>query len=421
MRGCGVREPSLTGTRHPEPFSDESPTMRLAYSEEHEALRQELRAYYKKLLTPEIIAEVRRSEGVGPIVREVVLQMGRDGWLGIGWPKQYGGRGMTPIEQFIFFDESMRAGAPVPMLTVNSVAPTIMQFGTDEQKNFFLPKILKGELHFAIGYTEPASGTDLASLQCKAVRDGDEWVINGQKIFTSLATDADYIWLAVRTDPEAVKHKGISMIIVPTNTPGFRCVPIKNMGDMNTNQTFYDDVRVPASNLVGKLNGGWKLITNQLNHERVTLCSSGMIEGLYEDTVRWAKATRLANGKRVIDQEWVQLNLARIYARLDALRLMNFKIAWGAEQGLPISPAHASGIKVFGTEFYLEACRLMLEVMGAAGPIRGGSPDAVADGRVGFFMRSIHILTFGGGTNELQRDLICLFGLGMPVAPRAFS
>jgi 3-oxocholest-4-en-26-oyl-CoA dehydrogenase alpha subunit len=392
--------------------------MKLAYSAAHEALRQELRAYYAKLLTPEIMDEVRRSEGVGPVVRKVVLQMGADGWLGIGWPKEYGGRGLTPIEQYVFFDESMRVGAPVPMLTVNSVAPTIMQFGTEEQKQFFLPKILRGELHFAIGYTEPDAGTDLASLKTRAIRDGDEWVINGQKIYTSLATDADYIWLACRSDPEAPKHKGISMFIVPRETPGVRVVPIKNMGEMNTNQTFYDNVRIPVGNLVGKLHGGWKLITNQLNHERVTLCSAGMIEGPYEDVLAWARATRLADGRRVIDQPWVQQNLARIHARLDFLRLMNFKVAWGAEQGQAMSPAHASSIKVFGTEFYLEACRLLLEVMGAAAPLRRGSPDAVINGRIEFLLRTIHILTFGGGTNEMQRDLICLFGLGMPVMPR---
>src|ERR1043166_7325296 len=148
--------------------------MKLAYSPQHEALRQELREYYRKLLTPEIQEEVSRSEGVGPLVRKVVLQMGADGWLGIGWPKEYGGRGMTPIEQFIFFDESMRAGAPVPMLTVNSVAPTIMRYGSEEQKQYFVPKILAGEIHFAIGYTEPDAGTDLASLKTQAVRDGDE-------------------------------------------------------------------------------------------------------------------------------------------------------------------------------------------------------------------------------------------------------
>jgi len=304
------------------------------------------------------------------------------------------------------------------MLTLNSVGPTIMQYGTDEQKQFYLPRILRGEIFFAIGYTEPSAGTDLASLQCRAVRDGDHFVINGQKVFTSLATDADYVWLEVRTDPEAPKHKGISIVIVPTDASGFRCVPIQNMGGMNTNQTFYDDVRVPAGNLVGRLNGGWKLITNQLNLERVTLCSSGMIEGSFEATVDWARQTQLADGRRVIDEPWVQTNLARIHARLEFLRLMNYKVAWNAEQGEPLNPAHASTIKVFGTEFYLEACRLMLEVMGPAGTFRPGSPDAALGGRVAQLLRAIHILTFGGGVNEMQRDLIALFGLGMPVAPR---
>ena len=392
--------------------------VKLAYSAEHEALRQELRDYYGKLLTPEILKEVRRSEGVGPVVRKVVRQMGEDGWLGIGWPKEYGGRGMTPIEQFIFFDESMRVGAPVPMLTVNSVAPTLMQFGSEEQKEFYLPKILKGEIHFAIGYTEPNSGTDLASLQTRAVRDGDQWVINGQKIFTSLATDVDYVWLAVRTNEEEKRHKGVSLIIVPSDAEGFKVQPIRNMGNFNTNCTFYEDVRVPVGNLVGELHGGWQLVVNQLNNERVTLCSSGMIEGLFEGVIEWAKETRRADGTRVIDQEWVQMSIARIYARIDFLRLMNFKVAWSAEQGLPLDPAHASTVKVFGTEFYLEALRSMLEILGPQANFRGDSPESVLGGRVGQMLRSLHILTFGGGVNEMQRDLISMFGLKMPVAPR---
>jgi alkylation response protein AidB-like acyl-CoA dehydrogenase len=392
--------------------------VKLAYTEEHEALRKELREYYAQLLTPEILKEVRRSEGVGPVVRKVVRQMGEDGWLGIGWPEEYGGRGMTPIEQFIFFDESMRVGAPVPMLTVNSVAPTIMQYGSEEQKNFYLPRILKGEIHFGIGYTEPDAGTDLASLQTRAVRDGDQWVINGQKIYTSLATDVDYIWLAVRTNEEEKRHKGISIVIVPSDTPGFTVAPIKNMGNFNTNCTYYEDVRVPAGNLVGELHGGWSLITNQLNNERVTLCSSGMIEGLVEGVTEWAQNTRRADGSRVIDQQWVQMTLAKIDARLDFLRLMNFKVAWCAEQNMPLDPAHASTVKVFGTEFYLEALRGMQEILGAHATFRAESPEAVLDGRVGQMLRSIHILTFGGGVNEMQRDLISMFGLGMPVAPR---
>src|SRR5688500_104330 len=185
--------------------------MRIGYSDDSEALRQTLRAYYDNLLTPDVRQRLSHSEGIGADMRAVVKQMGSDGWLGIGWPEEYGGQGRTPIEQFIFFDESMRSGAPVPMLTINTVGPTIMNFGTDEQKDFFLPKILRGEIHFCIGYTEPGAGTDLAALQTKAVKDGEEYIINGQKMFTSLASDADYVWLATRTNPEAKKHKGISM------------------------------------------------------------------------------------------------------------------------------------------------------------------------------------------------------------------
>jgi len=392
--------------------------MYIGFTPEQRALRDELRAYYDRLLTPEIQEELARSEGVGPVARAIVKQMAADGWLGIGWPTEYGGQGRGPIDQFIFFDESMRAGAPVPMLTVNSVAPTIMQYGSDEQKAFYLPRILAGEIHFAIGYTEPEAGTDLAALKTTAVRDGDEWVINGQKIWTSLATDADYIWLAVRTNPEAKKHKGISIIIVPTDTPGFKVTPIENMGGLNTNLTFYDDVRVPTSNLVGGENEGWNLITNQLNHERVTLCSSGIVERQLEDVTRWAKQTMLADGRRVIDQPWVQQNLARVHARLEFLRLLNFKVAWSAEQGMPLDPAAASSVKVFGTEFYLEAFRLLMEVVGPASSLRPDSPDAVLRGRLGALLRSMHILTFGGGTNELQRDLIAMFGLHLPPSPR---
>jgi alkylation response protein AidB-like acyl-CoA dehydrogenase len=392
--------------------------MYIGYGPEHEALRRELRAYYDQLLTPEIADQLARSEGVGPVARSVVRQMAADGWLGIGWPKEYGGQGRGFIDQFIFFDESMRAGAPVPMLTINSVAPTIMSYGSPAQKDFFLPKILAGEIHFCIGYTEPDAGTDLASLKSSAVRDGDEWVINGQKIFTSLATDADYVWLAVRTNPEAKKHKGISIIIVPTDTPGFKAVPIRNFGNFNTNYTFYEEVRVPYENLVGEENGGWGLITNQLNHERVTLCSSGIMERSLDDTRRWAQQTVLAGGTRVIDQPWVQQNLAWVHANLEVLRLLNWQVAWHAERGDSLDPAAASTVKVHGTEFYMEGLRRLLEVVNTCASVRDGSSDVVGKGRLATLLRGLHVLTFGGGTNELQRDLIALFGLNMPPSPR---
>jgi alkylation response protein AidB-like acyl-CoA dehydrogenase len=385
----------------------------IGYTPEQEALRQELRDYYSRLLTSDVEEELSRSEGVGPTVRRIVRQMGTDGWLGIGWPKEYGGQGRSAIEQFVFFDESMRAGAPVPMLTINTVGPTLMNFGSDEQRQRFLPRILRGEVHFSIGYTEPGAGTDLASLQTKAVRDGDEYVINGQKIFTSLATGADYVWLAARTNPEAAKHKGISIFIIPTDTPGFKVQPMQLMGEHNTNYTFYEDVRIPATNLVGEENGGWRLITNQLNHERVTLCSPGIVERNLAEVRRWAQETKLADGRRVVDQEWVQVNLARVHARLEFLKLMNWKVAWTATQDR-LDVADASSIKVFGTEFYLEAFKLLFEIVGQVGYLKRGSPESVLSSRLENLYRGLLILTFGGGTNEVQRELIAMFGLGLP-------
>jgi alkylation response protein AidB-like acyl-CoA dehydrogenase len=387
--------------------------MEIGYTEEQQALQRDLRDYYAELLTPEVQAQLAAGAGIGPDMRRVVKQMATDGWLGIGWPKEYGGQGRSALEQFIFFDESMRAGAPVPMLTINTVGPTIMDFGTDEQKAFFLPKILAGDIHFCIGYTEPNAGTDLAALETRAVRDGDEYIINGQKIFTSLAGDADYIWLATRTDPEVSKHKGISMFIVPMDTPGIKVVPMKLLGDHNINYTFYEDVRVPAANLVGGENNGWTLITNQLNHERVTLCSPGIIERALTDVRSWAQSTKLADGRRVVDQEWVQVHLARVHARLEFLKLINWKVAWTATVG-HLDVADASTIKVFGTEFYLEALKLLMEVVGQAGYLTGGTPEAVLAGRLESYARGLLILTFGGGTNEIQRDLIAIFGLGLP-------
>ena len=391
--------------------------MQIAYTDEQEQLRDELRAYYDKLLTPEVRDALHREVGCGPVTREIVKQMASDGWLGIGWPKEYGGQGRSQLEQFIFFDESMRSGAPVPMLTINTVGPTIMEFGSQEQKDFFLPKILAGDLHFCIGYSENQAGTDLAALKTKAELDGDEYVINGQKMWTSLASDADYCWLAVRTDPDAAKHKGISMIIVDMKTPGISIDPLHLLSSHDINATFFDDVRVPAANVVGGVNNGWGLIMNQLNHERVTLCSSGLLEQSYLEVRRWAQETQATDGERIIDHEWVQLNFAKVHAGLEFLRLINWKVAWTATHA-PLDISDASTTKIFGTEFYLEAFRLLMEIIGPEAYLERDSIGSLLKGRLEMNYRSLLILTFGGGTNEIQRDLIGMFGLGLPRALR---
>lgn len=392
--------------------------MQIAFTPEQHALRAELREYFAKLMTPERREALAGGyeDGGQTVYRETVKQMGTDGWLGIGWPEQYGGQNRTMMEQLIFSDECSVAGAPFPVLTVNTVGPTIMELGTEEQKNEFLPKILTGDLHFSIGYSEPDAGTDLASLSTRAVRDGDEYVINGSKMWTSLIESADYVWLAARTDPDVAKHKGISVFLVPTSSPGFSYTPVRTLSGATTSQTFYEDVRVPATALVGRLNDGWRLVTGQLNRERVALVSPASVQTSLNEVRAWAEQTKLPDGSRLIDKEWVQANLGRVHAKVEFLKLINWKIAWGVKNG--VSPADASATKVFGTEFYTEAYRLLMECFGDEAFVRVDSPGAVIKGRIERAYRGALILTFGGGTNEVQRDIIAMVGLGMPRAPR---
>jgi 3-oxocholest-4-en-26-oyl-CoA dehydrogenase alpha subunit len=398
--------------------------MRIAYTPEQERLRRELREYFGTLMTPEVRAALARGDGPdgdgdygdGQAYRQVVRQLGRDGWLALGWPQEYGGRGGTTLDQLIFTDEAAIARVPVPFLTINTVGPTIMRFGTPAQKSFYLPKIAAGEIHFSIGYSEPEAGTDLASLRTTARRDGEEYVIDGQKMWTSLIQYADYVWLACRTDPDADRHKGLSIIIVPTSAEGFSWTPVRTVAGVMTSATYYSSVRVPATELVGEQNRGWPLITNQLNHERVALTSAAPVMSALAEVRDWAASAKLASGQRVLDAEWVQLNLARVHAKAEFLKLVNWKIA---SSGQALGPATASATKVFGTEFAVEAYRLLMEVLGANAQVRSGSAGEVLAGRIERMHRSALILTFGGGTNEIQRDIIAAAGLGLPALRRS--
>ncbi len=393
--------------------------MHVALTEEHERLRRELRSYFAELVTPEkrsALASATGEFGEGTVYQDVVRQMGHDGWLGIGWPEEYGGQNRSMLEQLIFSDEAAIAGAPVPHLTLNTIGPTIMRFGSDEQKRTFLPAILKGEMHFSIGYSEPDAGTDLANLRTRARPDGDEWVISGQKMWTSLIQYADYVWLACRTDPDLPRHKGLSIILVPTDSPGFSYTPVHTVAGVSTSATYYEDVRVPAGNLVGDLNGGWPLMTNQLNHERVALTSAAPLVHSVAEVRRWAQETKNPDGSRVIDQEWVQILLGRAHARVELLSLMNWKIASSA--GADLSPADASATKVYGSELATEVYRALMEIVGPNALVRADSPASVLAGRLERFHRTSLVMTFGGGTNEIQRDIIGAVGLGLPAAKR---
>ncbi|MFF8417732.1 acyl-CoA dehydrogenase family protein [Streptomyces sp. NPDC015680] len=398
--------------------------MHLAQTERQQQLRAELRTYFREVMPG-------RDAGTAPGAedpdeqRRVLRRIGADGMLGLGWPVEYGGQGRGADEQFVFFDEAYRAGAPVSMVTLNTVGPTLMKYGTDEQKAYFLPRILSGELVFAIGYSEPEAGTDLASMRTRAVRDlgdaaradgagdGGHWVIDGQKIFTSNAQNADWIWLACRTDPEAPKHQGISIILVPTDSPGFSWTPIETVGGLTTTATYYDGIRVPATSLVGPENGGWGLITNQLNHERVALAAIGMqAEDFYGAALAHARTPDPVTGRRPADEPWVRGRLAEAYARLAATRLLNWRLVGEVGAGSP-APGEASGVKFAGTESAVEVYRMCQEITGEAGMVRGGSPGAFGDGELERMNRAAQINTFGGGVSEVQREIVATMRLGM--------
>lgn len=382
--------------------------MHLAPTERQRRLRAELRTYFRDLMPdgPPPAADSGRQ-------RALLRRIGADGWLGLGWPVVYGGQGRGADEQFVFFDEAYRAGAPVSMVTLNTVGPTLMKYGTEEQKDFFLPRILRGDVVFAIGYSEPSAGTDLASLRTRAVRDGGDWIVDGQKVFTSNAQNADWIWLACRTDPDAPKHKGISILLVPTDAPGFSWTPIETVGGLTTTATYYDEIRVPAGNFVGEENGGWGLITNQLNHERVALAAIGMqAEDFYAAALTAARTPDPVTGRRRVDEPWVRSRLAEAHARLAASRLLNWRLVGDVGAGR-LAPGDASGVKFAGTESTVAVYRMCQEIVGADGLIRSGSPGVFEGGELERMNRAAQINTFGGGVSEVQREIVATMRLGM--------
>jgi 3-oxocholest-4-en-26-oyl-CoA dehydrogenase alpha subunit len=380
----------------------------LAPTERQQRLRAELRAYFRALLPEGPPGEADPRER-----RTLLRRIGADGWLGLGWPAEYGGQGRGADEQFVFFDEAYRAGAPVSMVTLNTVGPTLMKYGSEEQKAHFLPRILRGELVFAIGYSEPSAGTDLASLRTRAVREGDGWLIDGQKVFTSGAQHADWIWLACRTDPEAPRHRGISLLLVPTDAPGFSWTPIETVGGQTTTATYYDGVRVPAGSLVGAENDGWSLITNQLNHERVALAATGMqAEEYLAAALAAARTPDPVTGRRRIDEPWILFRLAEAHARLAASRLLSWRLVADVGAGR-LAPGDASGVKFAGTESAVATYRMCQHIVGETGLVRSGSPGAFGDGELERLNRAAQINTFGGGVSEVQREIVATMRLGM--------
>ena len=389
--------------------------MKIELTKNQQKLKDELKEYFSALLNKELLSEMSDPqffEGGGPEFKKALKIMGQDGWIGLSWPKEFGGKEFTPIEQYIFVEEIMRTGFPFPFLTTESVGPMIAQYGSDWAKETIAKSILRGETIFAIGYSEPNAGTDLASLKTQAQPCKEGFKINGQKIWTSLANYADYIWLAARTNNEVKKHKGISMFIVPTDDDGFSYTPIQTLGDVTTNMTYYDDIYVSKDNLVGELNSGWNLITSQLNLERLALVNHGPVDELYHQLLSLAKSTKVDSTTALSDIDWVKSNFAKIYSGLETLKLICWKQVWGMENNV-LSMTDASLAKIYGSEYFIEAYRMMMEIFGELSIIRDDSLS-ILNSRLERMYRTASILTFGGGTNEVQRDIISMAGLLMP-------
>lgn len=383
------------------------------YNEAQQQLRQQLREYFTGLMTPEKVAACMGKEG-GPIFRGLVEQLGKDNMLTLSWPKQYGGKEYSAVEQLILFEEAWKTHTPFPLITLNSVAPSIMAFGTDEQKDFFLPQIAAGKCIFAIGYSEPGSGTDLASLKTKAEFDGENWIINGTKVWTSAGHDCEYIWLAARTSNEGKRPSdGITLFIVDAKDPGYTHAPIHTVAGVDTNVTYYTDVKVPANRVVGKVNGGWKVITSQLNHERIVLAAMTVIARKQFGYVLKLLDKPDANGVRRLDDPAVQQKVGELYARLESMEVLNLRNAANVDAH-KIDVALASGSKVLNSLEQIEVLRGLTELVGEDAAVQHESPNALFDGHLEYDYRSAQIMTVGGGVLEVMRSMTASIALGMP-------
>ncbi len=387
--------------------------MDFGFTPEQEKLRQEIRQFLQENVTPELRAESQRQlGGPGPATWAMRRKLGEKGWLGIGWPKEYGGQGRSMMEQFIFFEEMERQRIDYGSMTVGSLAMALIRVGTEEQKREYLPPILQGRVDFCIGYTEPGAGTDLASLQTTAVRDGDDYLINGQKVFTTAAHHATHIWLLARTDATAPKHRGISLFLVPINTPGVTVRPLYTMGGGRTNEVFLDNVRVPAKCLIGEENKGFYYAAVALDFERIALGHYSALRQALDSLISFCKEFKV-NGACLFDDPAVQDRLVQLHIEVELLRLMNYRVVWMIDRGL-VPNAEASAQKIWGRDLRQRIADEALQMMGLYGQLTSDSPHAPLNGEFLTIWLQSPVTRFGGGTNEIQRDIIAQRGLGLP-------
>jgi alkylation response protein AidB-like acyl-CoA dehydrogenase len=384
--------------------------MRYDFTADQIAWRDEIRAFIAEHLTTELLDELREAgnEGKGPLAQQFVLKLRDRGWWGIAWPPEYGGLGRSALDQWIFVDELEGAGAPMLPLTVTSVAPTIMRIGTEEPRREWLPKITAAEVDFAVAYSEPEAGTDMASLRTRAVLDGDEWIINGQKMWNTMAHMATHNWVALRTEPDAPKHKGISMMIIPMDAPGVTVQPIYVWPGLRTNALFLDNVRVPRDYLVGDRGMGFYYAAMALNFERLSIGSVAMARRYFRELVNLVRESA-----ELRNDPWIRDRLARLSVDIEAARLLGLETAWVLQQG-GVPAAESSMAKIFVSELSQRIADVATEVIGMNGQLHPQEPYAKLHGRLQWLYRTAPLFAFGGGTNEVQRNIIAMLGYGLP-------
>jgi 3-oxocholest-4-en-26-oyl-CoA dehydrogenase alpha subunit len=388
--------------------------MNFDLTDDQRAWRDSVRAFLRANVTPELTEELETIgyEGNGPELRKFRRQVGAMGWFGLNWPVEHGGLARSSVDQHLLMEEFQRAGVIGSELTVTSVAPMIIRYGTPENKEDWLPPIARGELTVAVGYSEPDAGTDLASLKTSAVLDGDEWVINGSKIWNSLAHYATHEWLCVRTDPALPRHRGISVIMVPVDTPGIEIRPLITWADFRTNQTFFTDVRVPRRNLIGEINQGWTYITGALDLERGAVSAAGALRKRLDDLITVCSAAMIG-GVRLADQPDVRRRLAELEADVEVARLLGYQTASIIDSG-EVPTVAATAEKIYTSELRQKIADLGTQILGLYGQLDPKDPQAPARGAIERLYREAPLLRFGGGANEVLRDVIAQRGHGMP-------
>ena len=387
--------------------------MDFGFSEENEAFRAEIRAFIAENVSPEIVQEMHdgtQGAGIGPLTKDLIHKIGQRGWIGMSWPEEYGGRDADIIDQYIFEEELARARVPLNLGNFIEQAPAIMNAGTEAQKQYFLPRLVRGDVTFALGYTEPSGGTDLASLKTRAVADGDDFVINGQKVFTTRAESSSHIYLMARTDPEAPKHRGISIFLVPMDTPGITVRPLWTLPGGRTNEVFLEDVRVPKESMLGAENEGWNIGASALNLGRAGARRYCIYVSPFEDLLKYLQTDDL--GRDIARDPVVRDKVAELYCEAQVARLFTMRSLSMVRRGQN-PPYEISSEKIWGPEFQVRTTEAASQILGPYHQLWEG--EAAPNG--GSFPRqyvNAMVSTFGHGSTQVMRTAIARRGLGLP-------